>query len=281
MNDLITDQLGAPADEVFASFDPVPVASASIAQVHHATLHTGERVVVKVQRPGIKARLAADLQILERAAKLFELHSYGKVLNAREVVDDFAANLRDELDFHTEATNIADWRASLAAALEKEGHAPASAASLATLVIASVEGAVVLCRAQRSIEPFDRVARQLQAMVKLTSLCTASAPRFITASSGACTASRAMAWASRNSSSRAVGSRVTVDNGKLRARLDSRDAKLAKADAKAEEDGGGEVQEEEEEEEAQCRGVRWIVEIVGIRSRLWRRLILLRRIRHG
>ncbi len=114
VNDLITDQLGAPADEVFASFDPVPVASASIAQVHHATLHTGERVVVKVQRPGIKARLAADLQILERAAKLFELHSYGKLLNAREVVDDFAANLRDELDFHTEATNIADWRASLA-----------------------------------------------------------------------------------------------------------------------------------------------------------------------
>ena len=51
-------------------------------------------------------------------------------------------------------------------------------------------------------------------------------------------------------------------------------------DAEEEVDGGGEAVEEVEEEEAQCRGVRWIVEIGGIRSRSWRRLILLHRIRH-
>ncbi|TSD95114.1 AarF/ABC1/UbiB kinase family protein [Skermania sp. ID1734] len=114
VRELVTDQLGAPPEDVFATFDEVPIASASIAQVHHATLKSGERVVVKIQRPGIKARLAADMQILERVAAVLQLSSYGRMLNAKEVVADFAANLHDELDFHTEARAMEEWTACLA-----------------------------------------------------------------------------------------------------------------------------------------------------------------------
>ncbi len=111
---LITEDLGAPPEQVFATFSAEPIASASIAQVHHATLHSGERVVVKIQRPEITTRLAADLQILQRVAAVAELSRYGRMVSAREVVEDFGANLRDELDFHTEATSIDQWRACLA-----------------------------------------------------------------------------------------------------------------------------------------------------------------------
>lgn len=106
---LLTEQLGAPPARLFARFDPEPIASASIAQVHRATLHSGAAVVVKIQRPGIKARLAADLQILERAAQLLELSEYGRMLGARDIVADFAANLNDEIDFHTESTAMLEW----------------------------------------------------------------------------------------------------------------------------------------------------------------------------
>ena len=113
IRELITDQLGAPPEDIFATFDHTPAASASIAQVHFATLKTGEKVVVKIQRPGIKARLAADLQILDRAASVLEWSRYGRMLNPTEVVADFAANLHDELDFRTEAKSMEDWLASL------------------------------------------------------------------------------------------------------------------------------------------------------------------------
>lgn len=57
------------------------------------------------------------------------------------------------------------WEERLAAALQAQGHDPAAAAGLATLVVAAVESAIVLCRAQRSIAPFDRVAGKLEALV--------------------------------------------------------------------------------------------------------------------
>ena len=110
---VLRNELGAPPEETFAHFDPAPMASASIAQVHRATLHTGEDVVVKIQRPGIKLRLAADLQIMSRVAALLEKSSYGRMVNAREVVQDFAANLREELDFAVEANAMEEWYGSL------------------------------------------------------------------------------------------------------------------------------------------------------------------------
>jgi predicted unusual protein kinase regulating ubiquinone biosynthesis (AarF/ABC1/UbiB family) len=111
---VLTDELGAPPSEVFAEFDLTPIASASIAQVHTATLHSGERVVVKVQRPGIAPRLAADVQILTHLARLAEISEYGRMLSARDVVDDFAAGLNAEIDFRNEASAMEDFVAGLA-----------------------------------------------------------------------------------------------------------------------------------------------------------------------
>ena len=68
--DIIEEALGEPVNEVFASFDTTPLASASIAQVHPATLHDGRKAVVKVVRPGIKKQLRKDIDLLKAIARL-------------------------------------------------------------------------------------------------------------------------------------------------------------------------------------------------------------------
>ena len=100
---VIVEELGAAPDEVFARFDPEPLASASIAQVHAAQLLDGEEVVVKVQRPGIRVRLEGDLRILMRIAQILERTSAkGRMANPVAVVEDFAATLSEELNFVSE-----------------------------------------------------------------------------------------------------------------------------------------------------------------------------------
>ena len=106
---LLVEDLGAEPSELFATFDEEPFASASIAQVHFATLHTGEEVVVKIQRPGIRRRVAADLQILKRFAQAVERAKLGRRLSAQDVVADFADNLAEELDFRLEAQSMDAW----------------------------------------------------------------------------------------------------------------------------------------------------------------------------
>ncbi len=106
---LLAEELGADPLELFASFEEEPFASASIAQVHYATLHSGEDVVVKIQRPGIRRRVAADLQILKRFAQVVELAKLGRRLSARDVVADFSDNLAEELDFRLEAQSMEAW----------------------------------------------------------------------------------------------------------------------------------------------------------------------------
>ena len=100
---VIAEELGATPDEVFARFDPEPLASASIAQVHTAQLLDGEEVVVKVQRPGIRTRLEGELRILMRIARILERTSAkGRMANPIAVVEDFAATLTEELNFVSE-----------------------------------------------------------------------------------------------------------------------------------------------------------------------------------
>ena len=106
---LFKEELGDDPANLFKSFDDQPFASASIAQVHYATLHSGEEVVVKIQRPGIRRRVAADLQILKRGAQLVELAKMGRRLSAQDVVADFADNLAEELDFRLEAQSMDAW----------------------------------------------------------------------------------------------------------------------------------------------------------------------------
>lgn len=102
----ITKSLGAHPDTLFASFERVPVASASIAQVHFATLKDGREVAVKVLRPGMKETIDKDVALMQVAAGWLEaLWADGKRLKAKEVVGEFDKYLHDELDLMREAAN--------------------------------------------------------------------------------------------------------------------------------------------------------------------------------
>lgn len=108
---LIEEALKKPVEEAFASFDPVPMASASIAQVHAATLHTGTDVVVKVVRPDIKPVIEQDVAIMFSLAKLLEAAvKESRRLHPVEVVAEFEKTILDELDMMREAANAAQLR---------------------------------------------------------------------------------------------------------------------------------------------------------------------------
>jgi len=103
--------VGRPLDEVFAEFSREPVASASIAQVHLATLMNGEEAAVKVLRPGVERAIARDVALLETAARLMErLWAEGRRLKPREVVAEFTRHLHEELDLLREAANASQLR---------------------------------------------------------------------------------------------------------------------------------------------------------------------------
>jgi ubiquinone biosynthesis protein len=105
--EVIESDLGAHHDELFATFDVTPLASASIAQVHAATLKDGTEVVVKVQRPGIGRLLDSDLRILHKLAiGLHRVSAKGRMANPVAVVEDFAATLSEELNFMIEARSM-------------------------------------------------------------------------------------------------------------------------------------------------------------------------------
>lgn len=92
-------------EEAFAEFDRVPLASASIAQVHAARLHGGEDVVVKIIRPGINRVMRQDMALMYQVAKLFSKIPEARRLRPVEVIRDYEATLFDELDLYKEAAN--------------------------------------------------------------------------------------------------------------------------------------------------------------------------------
>ena len=117
VEEVIAESLGVPAGQVFAELDPVPAAAASIAQVHKARLRCGDgpdaEVAVKVQRPGIRATVQQDLDIVMRmAAKLESRTRWARTYGLVALSRGFAAAMREELDFRVEARNMAAMAAS-------------------------------------------------------------------------------------------------------------------------------------------------------------------------
>ncbi len=108
---IISEAYGCEPGAVFARFDDVPLASASIAQVHTARLLDGREVVVKVVRPGIERLIRRDLELMHSFASILQRYSdLGRRLRPREVVEEFERNLIDELDLLREAANASQLR---------------------------------------------------------------------------------------------------------------------------------------------------------------------------
>ncbi len=103
--------LGKPVAEAFGSFGRKPVASASVAQVHFATLKDGAEIAVKVLRPGVERAIERDVLLLRTAAALLErAWGDGRRLRPREVVEEFARHLDEEMDLLREAANASQLR---------------------------------------------------------------------------------------------------------------------------------------------------------------------------
>jgi len=104
--DIIEQSLGQAVDQIFLNFTAQPMASASVAQVHAATLHSGDAVVVKVLRPGIEKVINQDIKLLFTLARLIEKYlPDGRRLRPVEVVDDYQHTINDELDLMREGAN--------------------------------------------------------------------------------------------------------------------------------------------------------------------------------
>jgi ubiquinone biosynthesis protein len=108
---IIEKSLGAPVSELFKEFSADPLASASVAQVHAATLLNGQEVVVKVLRPGIEKVIHQDLALMYLMANLLEKYwTEGKRLHPVDVVADYDSTIHDELDLQREAANASQLR---------------------------------------------------------------------------------------------------------------------------------------------------------------------------
>ena len=103
---IVKSELGDTVEGVYASFERAPLASASIAQVHAATLGGGREVVVKIQRPGIDERVDADVGILHICASALSLVPTAELANPVGIIEDFDATIHEELDFAREAANM-------------------------------------------------------------------------------------------------------------------------------------------------------------------------------
>jgi len=103
---VIREEFGQPINRLFLEFDEQPLAAASIGQVHRAVLPNGRVVAVKVQRPNAPRQIESDIVLLEQAARLVRERVRAlDFIDTREIVDEFARSIRQELDYRQEARN--------------------------------------------------------------------------------------------------------------------------------------------------------------------------------
>lgn len=103
VHSIIRTELGADPETLFMSFKPEPFAAASIGQVHHATLLTGEAVAVKVQRPKVREMMSSDIALMRALASILDFFGFLDPTSVRQLVHMFEKTLADELDFMNEA----------------------------------------------------------------------------------------------------------------------------------------------------------------------------------
>ncbi len=111
MERIIEQDLGKKVSKLFRSFDPVPLAAASLGQVHKAILHSGEEVVVKVQRPGLRKLFTIDLQILKGITRYFQNHpNWGRGRDWLGIYEECCRILWEEIDYISEGSNADTFR---------------------------------------------------------------------------------------------------------------------------------------------------------------------------
>ncbi|MBS1993687.1 MAG: AarF/ABC1/UbiB kinase family protein [Cyanobacteria bacterium SZAS LIN-3] len=112
---IVCTELGVRLSNAFQKFDQIPLAAASLGQIHHAIMRDGREVAVKVQRPGIREGVVQDLEILCEVADFYDAHSEsGRKLRYRLMMDEFRRTVLQELDYRREAHNLETLKANMA-----------------------------------------------------------------------------------------------------------------------------------------------------------------------
>jgi ubiquinone biosynthesis protein len=136
---IVEDELRAPLSTYFSDFGDEPIAAASIAQVHPATLRDGSDVVVKIQRPDLNRMVKDDLRAMRMLAAMLERISYTAVTSPKAVVEDFGRTLEEETDFTLEADNMQRMRAILEAEAINDAMVPKVYLDLVTRRVLTME----------------------------------------------------------------------------------------------------------------------------------------------
>jgi len=111
----VTAEVGARISKAFQTFETTPLASASLGQVHRATLRSGRPVAVKVQRPGVRAQVIEDMEVIEELANFVDEHTaVGRRFGFADMVEEFRRSIMAELDYRLEADNLRQLGAQLA-----------------------------------------------------------------------------------------------------------------------------------------------------------------------
>ena len=137
---VLESELKQPLDSIFSFIDEVPLASASIAQVHAATLVTGESVVIKVQKPGVENILLTDLNFIYWSTRIFErLFPKIKFASLSAIVSEIQACMMEEVDFYKEAENVRQFNEFLKATSNPLAIAPLTYAHASSLRVLTME----------------------------------------------------------------------------------------------------------------------------------------------